>query len=147
MLALVQIIALMATTTFTGAAIYITFVEHPARMACAPELAATVWAPSYKRASLMQAPLAVIGFLGGALAWWLASGVAWLIAGLFILAVVPFTLLIIGPLVNAPLHAVDPRQHPDKARALLVTWGRMHAARSVLGVIASVIMTWQTVNF
>jgi hypothetical protein len=27
------------------------FVEHPARMSCATEIAATVWTPSYKRAT------------------------------------------------------------------------------------------------
>ena len=48
---------------FAGAAAYVTFVEHPARMQCGIRLAATEFAPSYKRATLMQAPLAAIGFL------------------------------------------------------------------------------------
>jgi hypothetical protein len=44
MLPLVQFIAILATTTFSGAAIYINFVEHPARMTCSTELAAAQWA-------------------------------------------------------------------------------------------------------
>jgi len=56
-----EFIAILCTTVFSGAAIYVNLAEHPARMACGTELAATEWAPSYKRAARMQAPLAVIG--------------------------------------------------------------------------------------
>ena len=76
MLPLIQAIAVLATTIFAGAAIYINLVEHPARMGCSTELAATQWAPSYKRATVMQAPLAVIGSLSGIAAWWLGSGLS-----------------------------------------------------------------------
>ncbi|HEY2386305.1 MAG TPA: hypothetical protein VGK30_05040 [Candidatus Binatia bacterium] len=49
----------MSTTLFCGAAVYINVAEHPARMGCDTRIAATVWAPSYKRATLMQAPMAI----------------------------------------------------------------------------------------
>ena len=39
-----QLIAVLACALFTGAAVYITFVEHPARMQCGVELAATEFA-------------------------------------------------------------------------------------------------------
>lgn len=43
-LSLAQFAAILATTIFAGAAIYINLVEHPARMGCSTELAATsVW--------------------------------------------------------------------------------------------------------
>jgi hypothetical protein len=35
-----EFIALLSCALFTGAAVYITFVEHPARMQCGVELAA-----------------------------------------------------------------------------------------------------------
>ena len=57
-------LALLATALFAGASIYITFVEHPARMLCPIPWAVAQWRPSYKRATLMQASLAVIGFTG-----------------------------------------------------------------------------------
>jgi Domain of unknown function (DUF1772) len=69
-------------------------------MGCSTELAATEWAPSYRRATLMQAPLAIIGFLAALMAWWLGSGPLWLVGGLLIFSVVPFTLLIIEPGIN-----------------------------------------------
>ena len=46
-----EFIATLATTLFCGAAIYINLVEHPARMGRGIQIAATVWAPSYKRAT------------------------------------------------------------------------------------------------
>jgi hypothetical protein len=146
MLPLIQFIAVLATTIFSGAAIYINLVEHPARMGCSTELAATEWAPSYKRATLMQAPLAIIGFLCGIGAWWLGAGVPWLIAALLILAVVPFTLIIIEPTTNKQLLAPGRDLRSDETRKLLVRWGRLHAIRSVLGLVASVIFTWQLVG-
>ena len=41
MLPVLQFIAVLASAIFAGAAIYINFVEHPARMGCSIELAAT----------------------------------------------------------------------------------------------------------
>jgi hypothetical protein len=42
-----EFIAVLSCSLFTGAAVYITFIEHPARMQCGVELAATE--PSRKR--------------------------------------------------------------------------------------------------
>jgi hypothetical protein len=89
--------AVLATALFAGAAVYINLVEHPARMGLSTEIAAAEWAPSYKRATVMQASLAMIGFIAGLVAWLLGAGPAWFVASLVILAVVPVTLLIIFP--------------------------------------------------
>ena len=58
-----EFVATLACAIFAGAALYINLVEHPARMVCGTELAIRQWAPSYKRATWMQAPLAIVGFL------------------------------------------------------------------------------------
>jgi hypothetical protein len=47
--------AVLSCALFTGASVYITFIEHPARMQCGVELAATEYVPSYRRATVMQA--------------------------------------------------------------------------------------------
>jgi len=145
MLELIQAVAVLATTIFAGAAIYINLVEHPARMGCSTELAARQWAPSYQRATLMQAPLAVIGSLGGSAAWWLDSGFPWLIGALLILAVVPFTLIVIEPRVNRQLLVPGRDLGSTETRELLSRWGWLHAFRSVLGLVAAVIFVWQVV--
>jgi hypothetical protein len=64
-----EFIAVLACAMFTGAAVYITFVEHPARMQCGTEIAATEFAPSYRRATLMQATCAAVGLLSSGAAW------------------------------------------------------------------------------
>ncbi len=58
-----EFVATLACAIFAGAALYINLVEHPARMVCGTEIAIRQWAPSYKRATWMQAPLAIVGFL------------------------------------------------------------------------------------
>src|SRR5258706_763679 len=144
MLALAQFTAVLATIVFAGAAIYINLVEHPARMGCATEVAATVWAPSYKRATVMQASLAVVGFLAGVAAWLLGAGVMWLVGALFIFAVGPVTLIIIFP-TNNRLLAPGRDLASSETRELLVKWGHLHAIRSVLSSVASAIYVWQLV--
>lgn len=56
MLAVAELVATLACTVFAGAASYVSPVECPARMQCDTKTAATVWAPSYARATVMQAP-------------------------------------------------------------------------------------------
>lgn len=51
-----QFLAALSTCLFAGAAIYINFVEHPARMSCDTKTAATVWAPSYKEPRSCKPP-------------------------------------------------------------------------------------------
>ena len=75
----VEFISILCTTLFTGAAIYVNLAEHPARMVCGTELAATEWAPSYKRAARMQAPLAMIGTLTAFVSWRLTENILWFV--------------------------------------------------------------------
>lgn len=133
-----QIIAALSCGLFTGAAVYITFVEHPARMGCPTEIAVTVWAPSYKRATIMQAPLAVISAVAGVLAWLLGGGLWQLIGAICIFSVVPFTLLVIMP-TNRRLLARGRDPASAETRSLLEQWGSLHAVRSALGFAAFVI--------
>jgi hypothetical protein len=138
MLAAVQLLAVVCAGLFAGAAVYITFVEHPARMECGTRLAATVWAPSYRRATWMQAPLAIVGALAGVAVWALGGGIGWLGGGVLIGLVVPFTLVVVMP-TNHRLEEPGRDLGSAETRALLVRWGRLHAVRSVLGVVATAI--------
>ena len=138
MFAIAQFTAVLATALFAGAAVYINLVEHPARMGCTTAIAAAVWAPSYKRATVMQASLANVGFLSGSAAWLLGGGLMWLVASLFILAVVPVTLLVIYP-TNNKLLAPGRDLGSSETRELLVKWGQLHAIRSALSLVAAVI--------
>ena len=138
MLEIAQFLATFCCTLFAGAAVYINLVEHPARMGCDTKTAATVWAPSYKRATVMQASLAVVSFLAGALAWLLGGGILWLVGAVLIGLVVPFTFIAVMP-TNHQLLAPGRDLASVETRALLEEWGRLHAVRNALSLVASVV--------
>ena len=142
MLPLLQLVATLCTALFAGAAVYINLVEHPARVSCGTAAALAEWAPSYRRATLMQAPLALIAFLTSVAAWAMGGGGEWLIAGLLIGAVVPFTLLVIKPTNDKLLATPRDGAGPETDR-LLARWARLHAVRSALSLLALVILLWQ----
>src|SRR6202023_1004635 len=96
-LALSESLAIVCSGLFAGAALYISFVEHPARMLCGTSLAITQFAPSYKRATVMQASLAAVGTLAAIAAKLMGSSSLWLAGGLVLGAVIPFTLIVILP--------------------------------------------------
>ena len=132
-------LATLTTALFTGAAVYISLVEHPARLLCPTAHAVEQWRPSYKRATLMQAPLAVAGSLLAVAAWLLGAGPVWLLAGLILGSVVPFTPLVMWP-TNKRLEDPAFDAASDLARQLLVRWGRLHNARSGLSLLALILM-------
>jgi hypothetical protein len=129
-------LALIVAALFTGAAIYVSAVEQPARLGLDDAALLTEWKPAYKRGTLMQAPLAVIGGVLGLIAWWQTRDMLWLAGGIAMLANMPYTLLIIMP-VNKRLTAMTPGD--AAARPLIQTWARLHAGRSALGVVATVL--------
>ena len=139
MLEALQFLATLCAALFAGAAIYINVAEHPARMRLDTRNAVMQWAPSYQRATWMQAPLAIISFLTGVSAWLLGGATVWLIAALFIGAVVPITFVVIMPTNRRLLAAQGDREVPE-TRRLLERWGRLHALRSLAAMIAALLM-------
>ena len=120
---------------FAGAALYISLVEHPARMECGTELAVTEFRPSYRRAAVMQALLAVLTLLFSVSAWLTSGSAWWLMGGLVMGSVVPLTLIVIMPTNKALLDVSLDKQSP-KAQQLLTTWGRLHALRTGLSLLS-----------
>jgi hypothetical protein len=131
--------ATLATALFTGAAVYISLVEHPARLLCPTAHAVEQWRPSYKRAIVIQVSLAVAGSLLAIAAWLTGAGLVWLLAGVLLGSVVPFTLVVMWP-TNKQLEDPGLDTTNELARSLLVRWGRLHAIRSALSLVALVLM-------
>ena len=136
---LLELIATLCTGLFAGAAIYINLVEHPARLETGTAAAVRQWRPSYRRATVMQASLAVTGFLSSVGAWLQGRGTPVLIAGLLIGLVVPFTLTVIFP-TNKQLSDAGLDVGSTKAAALLNKWNRLHATRSAAALFAFVVL-------
>jgi uncharacterized membrane protein len=141
MLQLLQLVATFCAAIFAGAALYINLVEHPARLGLGSAAALAQWAPSYQRATLMQAPLAIIAFLSALTVYALDGEILWLIAGFLIGTVVPFTFLSIMP-TNKRLLAPDRDPQSPETRSLLEHWGRLHGVRTVLSLLATALMLW-----
>lgn len=138
---IVMLVAVLACTLFAGAAVYINLVEHPARLSCGTEIAAKQWAPSYQRAAVMQASLAILAAAAGVGRWLQGGGSVWLCGAVVIFAVVPFTLVVILPTKKRLLQPGRDLKSAE-TRRLLELWGRLHAVRSGLGLVASVLYVW-----
>ena len=137
-------LALIAAALFTGAALYVSACEQPARLHLDDGALLAEWKPAYKLGTMMQAPLAVVGALLGVIAWWQAGDWRWLLGGAIILLNWPYTFIVIMPVNNA-LLALETGGNP-RARELIEQWGRLHAGRTSLGILATVIFLWASLR-
>ena len=133
---LAGMLALIAAAVFFGAAFYVNFAEQPARLQLDDRSLLAQWKPSYKRGFAMQAPLAIVGFVLGAIAWWQTRDWLWLAGAIVLLTNWPYTLLGIMPTNNA-LMALDPAAAGPQSRRLIEKWARLHAVRTALGAAAT----------
>jgi hypothetical protein len=131
-----SLLAWIATLTagiFAGAAVYVSLVEHPARVRLGPKAAVLQFGPSYRRGAALQAPLALIGALAAIARWAISGSDWWLAGGIALGALVPYTLIVVLP-TNKRL--LDPALDRDSAEAvmLLRCWGHLHAVRTLVSV-------------
>jgi Domain of unknown function (DUF1772) len=138
MLIILEFVATFASALFAGAGLYINVAEHPARMILDTRFAAAQWALSYRRATWMQAPLALLSLLAGAASSLLGGGFGWAIAALLIGAVVPFTFIGIMPTNNA-LLAPGRDLGTAETRTLLERWAKLHMVRTALSLAATIV--------
>lgn len=141
MLIFLEFVATLAAAMFSGAALYINLVEQPARMTLDTRFAAAQWAPSYRRATWMQAPLALLSLLAGVGSWLLGGGLGWAIGALLIGAVVPFTFIGIMP-TNRALLAPGRDLGTPETRSLLKRWAKLHGVRTVLSLAATLLYVY-----
>ena len=90
---------------------------------------------------MMQASLPIVGGLFGLVAYLSSFNLRWVLGAVVLLANWPYTILVIMPtnrrLMDTPLEAVT-----AETRRLLQRWGALHAGRSTLGLVATLIFLW-----
>ena len=142
---ILEIIAVLSCSLFAGAAIYINAAEHPARLECGTELAATVFGPSYHRAAAMQASLAIVATISGITVALNGGSSLWVLGATLIFLVIPFTFIGIMPTNKQLLDPGRDRTAPETLN-LLRKWGKLHAVRSVLSSLAAVVYVYLAVS-
>jgi Domain of unknown function (DUF1772) len=99
------------------------------------------WGPSYDRAFNYQGGLAVVAAGAGFMQAWVSGDWRWAVGGALMLANWPYTLIVILPL-NHQLKAIRSDAAGPISRAMLGRWNRLHAARTGLSAIATLIYLW-----
>jgi hypothetical protein len=133
-------LALTIAAVFTGAAIYINIAEQPARLQLDDRSLLTEWKLAYKRSYMMQASLAVVGGVLG-LVFLSTFEWRWLLGAVVLPANWRYTIFLIMP-ANRHLMETAPEAATAETRRMVGQWGILHAGRSALGIIATLMFLW-----
>jgi hypothetical protein len=134
-------LALTIAALFTGAAIYINIAEQPARLQLDDRSLIAEWKLAYKRGYVMQASLAIVGGFFGFVAFLSTFEWRWLLGAVVLLANWPYTIFVIMP-TNHRLMDTAPEAATAETRRMIGQWGILHAGRSALGLIATLVFLW-----
>jgi hypothetical protein len=134
-------LALAAAGAFTGASLYVNFVEQPARLALDDEALAKEWEPSDHKGFIVLAGLALVSALLGFVAYRELNDVRWLSGAIVIVATWPYTYLAIVPLNNRILACIS-ADALGEARKLIDLWGRLEIGQTALGALATLLYVW-----
>jgi hypothetical protein len=133
-------LTIASASLFALWALYVSLVEHPARLRAGAAAGVAEFRESYRRAAPWQAgtaAIAAISLVGGVIVSLLTSQWVWGLSGLLVGLAIPFTLLVIMPTNRQLLHGAPSEA---EAAALLARWGLLHWVRSLLGLAALVLL-------
>ncbi len=130
-----ELLSTLSAGLFAGAAIYISVVEHPARIRCGIEAALTVFKSSYKKGAPFMGSTLLIGIVCAIAAWRATSNAWWIVGAGLLLFPIPYTIAFILP-VSKRLLDLSPHGNDETASKLLRRWAALHSLRSLIGLAA-----------
>jgi hypothetical protein len=133
--------AFAAAAGFLGAAVYISLVEQPARLALGPRAMMREWMPSNRRGTLMLSLLAAISAILAYIQFGTSGDIRWIIGGAVILASWPYAYFVMTP-VNIWLSAIVPGRAISPARRLMRDWGLLEWGHVLVGLAAAGVFAW-----
>jgi uncharacterized membrane protein len=133
-----EALTLLGAALFTGGALYVSLVEHPARLTLDSAAAVRQFCASYRRAAPWQAATAIVAAVSGVVASMTGGAWMWLAGGLIIGSAVPFTLIVVMP-TNKQLMNAETVNDAER-RLLLARWGRLHWVRSAAAALGLLVL-------
>ncbi len=134
------LIALAFAAAFAGAAVYVNWVEQPARLALDEEALLSEWAPSDSRGVALLAAFALAAAVAGFLAYFESQDVRWVFGALIVISSWPYAFFVMAPLNNQILSL---RGHDvAAAKALIRQWGFVELGFAAIGVVAVAMFLW-----
>lgn len=134
-------LALATAGAFTGASVYVNYVEQPARMALADDALIKEWEPSDHRGFVVLAGLAAVAALFGFITYRELDDIRWLLGALIAIASWPYTYLAIVPLNNRILALIG-ADAAHEARKVIALWGVLELGLTVIGLLSTLIFVW-----
>lgn len=134
-------LALAAAGAFTGASLYLNYVEQPARMKLGDDALIKEWEPSDHRGFIVLAGLAIAAGLFGFIAYRELNDIRWLFGALVALGSLPYTYLAIVPLNDRILGLIG-AEAAHEAREVIRLWGLLELGQTAIGLAAIMIFVW-----
>jgi hypothetical protein len=128
-------LALAAAGAFTGASLYVNFVEQPARLKLDDRGLMKEWETSDHRGFALLAGLSLVSAILGFIDYKGSEDVRWLAGAATIIAAWPFMFYAVSPLDNRIL-ALIAAEDGAEARKSIELWGKVELALTALGALA-----------
>jgi len=134
------LIALALAAAFAGAAVYVIWVEQPARLALDEEALLSEWTPSDRRGVALLAAFALAAAVAGFIAYFESEDVRWVFGALIVISSWPYAFFVMAPLNNQILSLRG--KDVAAARALVRQWGMVESGFAAIGVLAVAMFLW-----
>ena len=128
-------LTLVLAGAFTGASLYLNYVEQPARMKLSDDALIKEWEPSDHRGFILLAGLALFAGLLGFITYRDLNDQRWLYGALIILGSLPYTYLAIVPLNDRILGLIG-AEAAHEARSVIRLWGALELGAVHMRVVA-----------